>query len=149
MFKGNLGLLKMKQKLKCGKILSYAHATIHLPPDALEAVGIAVGDKYVVKRIGDRLFTIKKSRNVSCRVLAEAVAIKFTPTHKLGFAGNLCAIAAQDMRLTEVDFRLENDALISRCRTLLKLQLRKRHRSLAMQSVNAEKKRNRTSDGRK
>lgn len=112
MFKGKLGLLKTKQKLKCGKTLSYAHATIHLPPDSLEAVGIAVGDKYVVKRIGDRLFTIKKSRNVSCRVLNEAVAIKFTATYKLEFAGNLCAIAAQDMPLTDVDFRLEGEALI-------------------------------------
>lgn len=112
MFKGKLGLLKAKQQLKCGKALSYALATVHLPPAALEAIGIAVGNKYVVKRLDDRLFTIKKSRNVSCRVLTEAVAIKFTATHKLEFAGNLCAIAAQDMPLTEVDFHLEDDALV-------------------------------------
>ncbi len=112
MFKGKLGLLKTKQKLKCGKMLSYAHATVHVSPATLEAVGIKVGDKYVVKRLGDRLFTIKKSKNVSCRVLSEAVAIKFTPTHKLEFAGNLCAIAAQDMSLTDIDFRHEDNALV-------------------------------------
>lgn len=112
MFKGKLGLLKTKQQLKCGKFLSYALATVHLPPAALEAVGIAVGDKYVVKRLDDRLFTIKKSRNAQCRQLTEAVAIKFTATHKLEFAGNLCAIAAQDMPLTDVDFTIEDDALI-------------------------------------
>ncbi len=110
MFKGKLGLIKLKKEGK--KKSSFSFGKIHLPPIALEAVGIAIGDKYVVKRTDDRVLAITKTKNARCRELADFVAIKFIPMHTLEFSGDLCGIAAQDMPLTEVDFRLDGKALV-------------------------------------
>ncbi|MDH0123326.1 hypothetical protein ABE562_05010 [Brucella intermedia] len=114
-YDAKIGLLKTRvASPTTGRKNTLSIGRIQISADALVEVGITVGDKYSV-RVGkkDREIEIVKSTNCNSRFLTPATSIRFSEVHTLEFLGNHCRIAAQNLELTDIVFRLEEAVLVA------------------------------------
>lgn len=115
-FEGKIGFFRIKQKYsKSDRFVSVAKGCIHLPPDALAAIGVSVGDKYSVTRGNDRgVIILRKAKSYTAPILKEPETIRFQSTFVLEFLGNNAGVSAQELPLTNITFELVDGALVGR-----------------------------------
>ncbi len=115
-FKGKIGFFRIKQKYsKSDRYVSVAKGCIHLPPDALAAIGVGVGDKYSVTRGTERgVIILRKAKSYTAPILREPEVIRFQPTFVIEFLGNNAGVSAQELPLTDITFELVDGALVGR-----------------------------------
>ncbi|MPR60648.1 hypothetical protein D7027_02220 [Ochrobactrum intermedium] len=115
-FEGKIGFFRIKQKYsKSDRFVSVAKGCIHLPPDALAAIGVGVGDKYSVTRGNERgEIVVRKAKSYTAPILREPEVIRFQPTFVIEFLGNNAGVSAQEMPLSDISFELVDGALVGR-----------------------------------
>ena len=130
-FEGKIGFFRIKQKYsKSDRYVSVAKGCLHIPPEALTAISLEVGDKYSVTRGTERgVIILRKAKSYTAPILREPEVIRFQPTFVIEFLGNNAGVSAQELPLTDITFELVDGALVGRLPDAVKtsyLQDRKR-----------------------
>lgn len=118
-FNGRIAFFKIKQKYsKSDRYVSVAKGVLHVPPDALTAIGLKIGDKFAVTRADERgRIILKATKSPKATLVQEPETVRFQPTHVLEFLGNNAGISAQEMPLTDITFEVRGPTLLRSCRT--------------------------------
>ncbi|MCO7728462.1 hypothetical protein NJB93_17890 [Brucella intermedia] len=115
-FEGKIGFFRIKQKYsKSDRYVSVAKGCLHIPPEALTAISLEVGDKYSVTRGTERgVIILRKAKSYTAPILKEPETIRFQSTFVLEFLGNNAGVSAQELPLTDITFELVDGALVGR-----------------------------------
>jgi len=122
-YTGKIGLFKYRQNYSnSDRYTSVSKGCLHLHPEAVQSIGLKIGEKYTVEK-GEEVGTIilRHSKSPTAPVLKVPENIRFQPTFVLEFLGNNARISAQDLPLTDIAFEVSGDRLIARLPAAVKI----------------------------